>query len=401
MGEASACVQSATVPTLRRMGIRTLAAAAAVSLAVASTLYAVEPDDRFIAGYAAAVLEREFALKAEGLVVVDGEIRYPSRGFGTLEREQLIKSLSSIPGVKKVTLVDSRVAQDPSVPKDQPVQAASSPTETPKAVAPARDEPLTLYLAPGRLFEPMLADPRWPHFYASYNYYDRSGGVDLGNVTSVGFGETIAMIRKSYKSDFRWEAGVQAGVYAIFDLDGESFDLINADYAVGPYLAMRYNDISVLTRVHHQSSHLGDEYILREDIDEGDRVNLSYEVADVLLSYEMPYGLRVYGGGGYVFHVEPSDFEPWYLQYGIEWRSPWTLGGAGGVRPVVAADLQNREESDWDLDYSIRAGFQFEDPGRFSQRMLLMFEYYDGTSPNGQFYDDRIRFYGVGLHFYF
>jgi len=384
------------------MGTRTATAIAAIVLAAATTLYAAEADDRYIAGYAAAVLEREFALKSEGLVVVDGEVRYPNRGFGTLEREQLIKSLGSISGVKRVVLVDNTpVAKDPSIPKTQPVKVASAVGAVPQPVAPASDAPLTLYLSSGRLFEPLIADPRWPHFYASYNHYSQSGDANLGNVASVGFGETISIIRKAYPNDFRWEAGIQAGVFAIFDLDSSSFDLVNADYFVGPYAAMRYNDFSLLTRVYHQSSHLGDEYILRNNIDGSQRVNVSYEAVDLIASYELPKGFRVYGGAGYLFDQEPANIDPWYLQYGIEWRSPWTFGGRGGIRPVIAGDVQNREQNDWDFDYSIRAGLQFEDPGRFSQRMMLMLEFYDGNSPNGQFYTDRIQFYGVGLHFYF
>ena len=68
---------------------------------------------------------------------------------------------------------------------------------------------------------------------------------------------------------------------------------------------------------------------------------------------------------------------------------------------MAAVDFQNHEDTDWSLNYSLRAGVQFEDPKRFSQRMQLMLEFYDGHSPNGQFFDDRVLFYGVGLHFYF
>jgi hypothetical protein len=177
-------------------------------------------------------------------------------------------------------------------------------------------------------------------------------------------------------------------------------DLINADYFVGPYAAVRYNDLSLLTRVYHQSSHLGDEYLLRDENDGLNRVNVSYEAVDLLLSYELRYGFRIYGGGGFLFDQEPSNIDPWMVQYGFEYRSQETLL-LGSMRPVFAADFQHREESDWDLDYSIRAGVQFEDPGRFSQRLMLMFEFYDGRSPNGQFYDERVQFYGLGLHFYF
>ncbi len=371
--------------------------AAVTTLLSAGLVNAQATDERFIAGYAAAVLEREFSLKSEGLQVVGTEIRYPSRGFGTLEKQQLIKSLSSIPGVTKVTLVEDAAVVEQS--STRPVAVADEPGQRPTPVAPAKDEPLTFYLDTGRLFEPLIADPRWPHFYASYHYYDKSGG-EVEHVGSVGFGETISIVRKSYANNLRIEGGIQAAVFAIFDLDSDSMDLVNADYFVGPYAAFRYGDFSVIARFYHQSSHLGDEYLLRENVDGDDRVNLSYEAVDLLLSYELPFGFRIYGGGGYFFDQEPADFKEWSAQYGFEWRSPETFF-EGAVRPVVAGDFQHREENDWDLDFSIRAGVQFEDPGRFSQKMLLLLEYYDGRSPNGQFYEERIRYYGIGLHFYF
>ncbi len=376
---------------------RTLAAITVCASVGVLHTHAQTTDERFIAGYAAAVLEREFSLKSEGLVVVGTEVRYPVRGFGTLEKQQLIKSLSSIPGVTKVTLIENAQAIQTSSTK--PVATADQAGDRPTPVNKPSDEPLTFYLDTGRLFEPLLADPRWPHFYASYHYYDKSG-ADLQHAGAVGFGETIALLRKSYASNLRWEAGVQAAVFALFDLDSDSKDLINADYFVGPYASFRYGDFSFIGRLYHQSSHLGDEYLLRPDVNGAERVNLSYEAVDLILSYELPYGFRVYGGGGYFFDTEPADFDPWSIQYGLEFRSPKTFFG-GAVRPIFAADLQNREVNDWELDYSLRAGVQFEDPGRFSQKMLLMVEYYDGRSPNGQFYDERIRYYGLGLHFYF
>lgn len=35
------------------------------------------------------------------------------------------------------------------------------------------------------------------------------------------------------------EVGIQAGVFSIFDLDAESYDLINADYTVGVPLSFK------------------------------------------------------------------------------------------------------------------------------------------------------------------
>ncbi|MBC7783374.1 MAG: DUF1207 domain-containing protein [Burkholderiales bacterium] len=372
-------------------------AAALTALVVSGTLQAAS-DERFIAGYAAAVLEREFSLRSEGLEVVGTEIRYPARGFGTLEKQQLIKSLSAVPGVTKVVLVgEEKVVRDSG---RRPVTAASGTGDPGRPVTVASDEPLALYLSTGRLFEPLLADPRWPHFFASYNYYDQDGGAGIEHVGSVGFGETIAIVRKSYASNLRWEAGIQAGVFAIFDLNSDSKDLVNADYFVGPYSAFRYGDFSVLSRLYHQSSHLGDEYLLRSGIDGNDRVNLSYEALDLIVSYELPAGFRVYGGAARLFDTDPADLKKWSAEYGAEWRSSETILG-GAMRPIAAIDAQHREETNWELDLSARVGVQVEDPGRFSQRLIFTLEYYDGHSPNGQFFEDAIRFYGFGMHFYF
>ena len=48
-------------------------------------------------------------------------------------------------------------------------------------------------------------------------------------------------------------------------------------------------------RLFHQSSHLGDEFLLRTQTQ---RVNLSYESVDLRFSYEIGDVLRLYGGGG-------------------------------------------------------------------------------------------------------
>jgi hypothetical protein len=42
----------------------------------------------------------------------------------------------------------------------------------------------------------------------------------------------------------------------------------------------------------HQSSHLGDEFVLRTRLE---RVNLSYEGVDLKLSYDLSYGFRICG----------------------------------------------------------------------------------------------------------
>jgi hypothetical protein len=78
------------------------------------------------------------------------------------------------------------------------------------------------------------------------------------------------------------------------------------------------------------------------------------------------------------------------------------LGGSGALRPVAAVDLQYHEENDWDANVSVRAGFQFENPDFISRKLQILLEYYDGSSPNGQFYArDNVEYIGLGFHFFY
>jgi hypothetical protein len=120
----------------------------------------------------------------------------------------------------------------------------------------------------------------------------------------------------------------------------------------------------------------------------------------MILSQELGRWLRVYGGGGYLFDQDPSDLKRWSTQVGTELQSPWAFLGEV-VRPLAAIDVQNHEETDWDSDVSVRAGFQLESPSFKSTKLQLLGEYFDGHSPNGQFFERTIRYVGFGAHVYF
>jgi hypothetical protein len=251
------------------------------------------------------------------------------------------------------------------------------------------------FLPQGYLFDQLSADPRWPHFSVGYQYY--MSDKELGSTGTANFGETFTLYRNRVPFGGLWEFGLQGGVFSFFDLTKESKDLINADYLGGIFASYRYNDFSTILRVFHQSSHLGDEFLLRNRVR---RVNLSYEQVEGKLSYTFFRALRVYGGGGYLFDQEPADLDPWRVQYGVEFTSPWRLA-SGGITPILAGDFQNEDENNWSTNFSARGGVQFENWKLGQRRLQLLVEYFHGHSPNGQFYSRKIETIGLGAHLRF
>ena len=339
------------------------------------------PEDPYLTGYASAVLEREFKLPGRAVTVQNGVLTLDGAQLAGADRAAVVTTLSNLPGVVRVEVREAAAVRAPAV---APGAAPAAVSTLPIGLLPA-----------GHLFQPLLADPRWPHFSAAYRYYPDH--PELRHVGAVSFGETIPLFRGNAFADSQWEAGIQAGVFALFQMDAPSKDLLNADYFASLFGTWRRGPLSALGRLFHQSSHLGDELLLRTRLE---RINLTYESVDLKLSYDLPWGLRVYGGGGYLFDQEPERLKPWAAQGGVEFRSPWTIA-AGQIRPVAAVDLQTREENKWNLDVSVRGGIQLENVRVLERNLQLLVEYFHGNSPDGQFYRKRVDYLGLGAHFHF
>lgn len=267
---------------------------------------------------------------------------------------------------------------------------SAAPDSTAKQITEIEAIPDTYALPEQVLFAPLIADPRQPRFSLSYQRYRIAD--QKFSAANVAFGEYFALAGDFLGLPGNSQIGIQGAVFALFNLDAPSSDLINADYWIGIPLTYRQGPWSFLARIYHQSSHLGDEFILNNPGVK--RVNLSYQDIVTLVSYEWEY-LRIYGGGGYIIHSEP-ELARKHLQAGIELVVPHAVQG---LDLIAALDVQSSQELDWENSYSFQAGFQFRNLG--NRRVRLMFEHFDGHSPNGQFFRERLRYNGLGVYFRF
>jgi hypothetical protein len=327
---------------------------------------------------------REFRIKNFSLDVAGETVRIKSAEVAAADHDEVMAALLSIHGVKRVTIVDSLGA----------VVASSTPQETgtqrAAAQKPTKPDYELGFFPAGNLLEPLIADPRWLRFSMGYRYFTD----EATNVASATFGETIALYRARIPSGGFAEIGFQAGVFSIFDLDAPSTDLVNTDFFAALQATYRMNDFSTFFRIFHQSSHLGDEFLLRNRID---RANLSFEGVNLILSYRPFDWLRLYGGGAYLFDLDPPGIKPWATQAGIELQTPWRFGG-DSTRLVTALDLQTWQENKWSTEISIRGGFQFERPQSFMRKISLLPEFYKGHSPNGQLFNRKFEYFGPRLY---
>ena len=246
------------------------------------------------------------------------------------------------------------------------------------------------------LFAPLAADLRWPKFTLGYNYY--FGDSDLTHAGSAEAGASIPIVqKKNSRRPGAWEIGFQGGIFAVFDLAAPSSDLINADYLGGITFSYAFDSLVLFARYMHQSSHLGDEFLLNNEVD---RINLSFEEISVLVSYDPLAWARVYVGAAVIVRSDPSNLDRWSLQFGSEFR-PVTAKTKRRLQLLVAVNLQCWQESDWIPDASLVAGLTLDPIGESSYRVDFLLRYYIGRSPNGQFFTERIQTLGPAIQLYF
>ena len=262
-----------------------------------------------------------------------------------------------------------------------------------KVIAPAgASVPLkeTIYLPLGDLFRPLLADPKEPHFYLSYRRYAyQSQHI---NAAAGGYGEIFGINRYvDHANGSAWQFNFGGGAHAQFNMDMPSFALVNTDYTIGFPVSYRKGQDSMRMALYHQSSHLGDEFLLQTKTN---RVEFSYEALNVIWSREWREW-RIYGGGEYMIHKVPNDLRPWGAQGGIEYYELGPILGRGRI--VGGLDLKVDQEHDWAVNASLKTGLQFDSSEPNGRYIRVLAEAYKGYSPHGQFYVNRISYGGLGI----
>lgn len=256
----------------------------------------------------------------------------------------------------------------------------------------------------GHAFEPLLADMKEPVFSAAYREVrfgskaipargsrDVSGGL-------VALGETFELLRWADPDrDRAFQSGIFAAVFSQFDLDS-SGDLINSDFTVGFPFTVTQGPWSARLRLYHQSSHLGDEFLLENP--DVDREDLSFEVADALVAAEGSWW-RLYGGGGYILRTS-TGLDRGLAQWGVELRGrpiPGASFRGTDLTPVLGADFQSLEERNWDVTTSLKGGLEWSAEGS-TRKLRLLLVYLGGFMPFGQFFNtERLESYGIEVQF--
>ncbi len=246
---------------------------------------------------------------------------------------------------------------------------------------------------PMDLYAPYVADPRRSrHIISLINATDSElpNSQNLRWGLCIGGTYGIARLSRADAPEGAWQFDVEARLYSQFDIH-YALDEIGHDGRLGAALIKGVRpDLAFRVAFVHTSSHIGDEYLLRNNIT--DRLSSRKEEVGAGISWKVDERLRIYADAGYGLNLGTRN-RPLRLQTGVEFEDKPRLGSG---RWYAAFDATSFEENDYEVSANLQTGVVLSS-ARSPRRYRFGIELYDGRSHLDSFFMFRERYAVVGM----
>ena len=189
-----------------------------------------------------------------------------------------------------------------------------------------------------------------------------------------------------------WQLDIEGAAFPRLDPNND-MDLTSVDFRFGVPLTYGQGPWQVKMAYYHLSSHLGDEYVFRNNITT--RYNYSRDAIVLGGSYYIGSDVRVYGEVDWAFHSDVS--EPWAFQFGVEYSSRYPTGWRGS--PFLAINVHLRQEIDFSGNMVLQTGWQWR--GQSGHLLRAGLHYHNGLSNQYSFFNQFEEQLGGGLWYDF
>ena len=247
------------------------------------------------------------------------------------------------------------------------------------------------YFPNERLFPLIYLDPLTCQTYGGIHILFEESNKNKGVYIPVNLGFSQPFF--GYNNDkTNLELGLEAASYTQFEIvhvEGNTYlgGLYNNDYKSSVYLSVYYNSLYYRIRLFHISSHLGDDYMIRNEVFSRNDQSVNYEQVDLTILKRVK-NIEYYFGAGYV--VSPNAFRERLsfqagLQFNIENEKAYHLIGGLDIKSFV----QNNYYP------NIRAAIGTEYSNRRNPAFRIQLEFYHGHLPYSTHEYRRVTWLGI------
>ncbi len=253
--------------------------------------------------------------------------------------------------------------------------------------------PASAELVPEKaLYPTYIADPLRPTFNAQLQRYNKStlGGIAGDSRNHLKMGGSLLLYGSEW-SDLPWQLVLLSGFHGQFD-NTQSQDNIGWDGIYGLHIAVQLDsNLALRFGSKHISAHIGDEIIERTG---RTRINYTREELRLGLAWQSDNDSLVYAEAGRAYDLRNKGLQQRdRLQLGIQYDSPNRLWGST-LNGYAAMDISAYEENDWDENITVQIGLR-KKSGQHTWR--TGFEFYDGRSQLGEYFQEQEQYISLGL----
>ena len=254
-------------------------------------------------------------------------------------------------------------------------------------------EPRFLQFLPnGLLYKPYLAGEKEPRFAAVWLYEKGRGWI-----WETAMGGRFGFLRygtAGTQSPEGWQLDLEGAAFPRIDpIEGSEMDAV--DFRAGILSTWRRGPIAIKAGYYHISSHVGDEFLLRNPT--FPRIEYVRDSLICGITYDLSDSLTGYGEVGYaVGHL--GGAEPLELQFGLQYSPAVSNGFCGS--PFAAINGHLREDFDFGGNINIVAGRQWRGP-ESDHLFRAGFMYFNGHSLQYQFFSKHEELLGAGIWYDF
>ncbi|MFT4032025.1 MAG: DUF1207 domain-containing protein [Siphonobacter sp.] len=255
----------------------------------------------------------------------------------------------------------------------------------------------TTFLPKDHLFQPILLDPLEAKTSGAVVRRVENGISKDGLFAPFSVGFQKGFVRWTKSATQASELALDIVVNTQFEMFHDSQDnqfhryLYNIDYKVGLLYALKRGNSSWRFRLYHISSHLGDDYLIHNNLFYFTPNAVNYEQIDVLYSRQMQT-VRLYGGVGSGLRSQ-SERKRLYAQAGFVWKQP----NREKVRLWAGTDVRLVQQTGFHPGVSAAIGFEFGPAG--GNPISIALQVYHGPLPYSS-YENRINNWaGIGFLF--
>lgn len=251
-------------------------------------------------------------------------------------------------------------------------------------------EPWTHQILPnGLIYRSYLAGPRESRM-RSY-FFNKEG---YGNLWDITLGGHVGLWRYGTTNAYfpeGWQIDLEGAATPRLDFEHD-MNVVSSDFRAGLPITYGVGPWRTKLGYYHLSSHLGDEQLIM--FPATPRYNYTRDAFIIGQSYYILPTTRVYAETSWAFNSDVA--EPWEFQFGIEYAPALPTGLHGA--PYAAANALLREEVNYSGCLTIQAGWSWRE-GPSAHLVRIGFEYFNGLSDQGQFWNQFEQKIGAGIWF--